>query len=191
MKRNLFTSALLLISAVIFSAPFELGIEFGYPTGLSAKLWTSNRAAFDFGLGFTNDGWDNRYDDRYDNRNRIHLTVDYQLHRFDLISVDAGRLGLYYGLGLMIVSANDTALGLRIPLGAQYDFPSAPIAIFLEFAPVLSIPDVNLGIDTSLGIRYVFGKRSGGSGKSKSKSGKKANKDPDDDEEKPKVKLQW
>lgn len=188
MKRNLFISVLLLGAAALFSNPFELGLEFGYPTGISAKYWLNQRSALDFGLGFTDDGWDDRYDDRYDDDNRMHFHADYQLHRFDLIPVDAGRLGLYYGIGVNLISGHDSDLGVRIPLGAQYDFSSAPIAIFLEITPVVELTEGDLYFDPTLGIRYVFGK---GSGSSK-KSGKDKKKDSDGEEkEKPKVKMQW
>ncbi len=32
---------------------FGLGVMIGEPTGFSAKLWTSNSNAFDFGLGWS------------------------------------------------------------------------------------------------------------------------------------------
>ena len=47
---------LMLISAKPITAQdhgFGLGIIFGEPTGLSAKLWTSKVNAFDFGLGWS------------------------------------------------------------------------------------------------------------------------------------------
>jgi len=178
------------LTAVLYSAPFELGLEFGSPTGISAKLWLDQKSALDFGLGITGD----RHDDRYYDDERLHLHADYQLHRFDLLPVDQGRLGLYYGLGLRLVSGDDSELGVRIPLGAQYDFSSAPISIFLEITPVIEITDPGIDIDPALGVRYVFGKRSGGSkssSKKAAKENKKTDEQDDEDEEKPKVKMQW
>jgi len=190
MKKIAFASFIIFLITGLNASPFELGIEFGSPTGISAKLWLDQRSALDFGLGITGDT-DRK--DYYDN-DRIHIHADYQLHRFDLLPVDHGRLGLYYGLGLRLVSGNESDLGVRIPLGAQYDFASAPISLFLELTPVVEITDPGIDIDPALGVRYVFGKRSGGSkGSSKKavKENKKAEDTDDEDEEKPKVKMQW
>ena len=184
-------TVLIILSAVTIlpAKDFELGLIFGSPAGLSAKLWNEGNTAFNFGLG-----WSNHDRGRFDNENRSHLHIDYHIHRFDLIPVDHGSLGLYYGIGGRIVTGSDTRLGARIPLGAGYYFAEIPFTVFLELVPVIDIiPEINISPDVGLGIRYTFGKRRAQpKPKPKGQLKKTSNKDEkDDEEENPKVKLQW
>lgn len=125
---------------------FGLGIVLGEPTGLSAKLWTGSSNAFDFAAAwsFKGDG-------------QLLLQADYVWHSFDLIRVSSGRLPLYYGIGGRIIFADDPLLGIRIPLGLNYQFASAPIDIFAEIVPILDlIPSTDFDLGGGLGVRFWF-----------------------------------
>jgi len=128
------------------SRGFGLGIVLGEPTGLSAKLWTGSSNAFDFAAAwsFKGDG-------------QLLLQADYVWHSFDLIRVSSGRLPLYYGIGGRIIFADDPLLGIRIPLGLNYQFASAPIDIFAEIVPILDlIPSTDFDLGGGLGARFWF-----------------------------------
>ena len=78
---------------------FGLGLIIGEPTGISAKLWTSNENAFDFGLGWSVGG--NRigkYDGSYNGGSRVHFHMDYLWHSFEAVH-STERFPLYYGIG--------------------------------------------------------------------------------------------
>ena len=124
---------------------FGLGVLIGEPTGLSAKLWTSEKTAIDAGVAwsFVNSGF-------------LHIHADMLIHSF-LIDVDKGKLPLYFGIGGKLVLANDLGLGVRIPLGMAYLFDSAPIDIFLELVPVLDlVPATAFSFEGGIGVRYFF-----------------------------------
>ena len=124
---------------------FGLGVLIGEPTGLSAKLWTSEKTAIDAGVAwsFVNSGF-------------LHIHADMLIHSF-LIDVDKGKLPLYFGIGGKLVLANDLGLGVRIPLGMAYLFDSAPIDIFIELVPVLDlIPATAFSFEGGVGVRYYF-----------------------------------
>ena len=125
---------------------FGIGIVLGEPTGVSAKLWTSSSNAFDFAAAwsFNDDG-------------HLLLQADYVWHSFDLISVSSGRLPLYYGIGGRVIFADDPLIGVRIPVGLNYQFATAPIDIFVEIVPILDlIPSTDFDLGGGLGARFWF-----------------------------------
>ena len=128
------------------SRGFGLGIVIGEPTGLSAKLWTSSSNALDFAAAwsFKGDG-------------HLLLQADYVWHSFDLIRVSSGRLPLYYGIGGRVIFADDPLVGVRIPVGLNYQFATAPIDIFVEIVPILDlIPSTDFDLGGGLGVRFWF-----------------------------------
>ena len=125
---------------------FGLGIILGEPTGLSAKLWTGSSNAFDFAAAwsFKGDG-------------HMLLQADYVWHSFNLIKVSSGMLPLYYGIGGRVILADDPLLGVRIPIGLNYQFDTAPIDIFAEIVPILDlIPSTDFDLGGGLGVRFWF-----------------------------------
>ena len=137
---------------------FGIGIILGEPTGLSAKLWTSNENAFDFGLGFSVGGDRLAYKGNYDRGSRVHFHMDYLWHSFNAIS-STERFPLYYGIGGRFNSGGnyDGSFGIRGVFGIAWFPHSTPIDIFFELVPVLQITSsTGLGIDVGLGIRYFF-----------------------------------
>lgn len=125
---------------------FGLGIILGEPTGLSAKLWTSQSNAFDFAAAwsFKGDG-------------HLLLQADYVWHAFNLIPVSSGKLPLYYGIGGRVILVDDPFVGVRIPVGLNYLFATAPIDIFLEIVPILDLaPSTDFDLGGGLGVRFWF-----------------------------------
>jgi hypothetical protein len=137
---------------------FGLGLILGEPTGLSAKYWTSNNNAFDFGLGFAFGGDRITNHDNYYGSSRVHFHMDYLWHSFNAIR-SSERFPLYYGIGARFNSGGgyDGSFGIRGVFGIAWFPHSTPIDIFAELVPVFQLtPSAGLGIDAGLGIRYFF-----------------------------------
>jgi hypothetical protein len=137
---------------------FGLGLILGEPTGLSAKYWTSNNNAFDFGLGFAFGGDRITSHDNYYGSSRVHFHMDYLWHSFNAIR-SSERFPLYYGIGARFNSGGgyDGSFGIRGVFGIAWFPHSTPIDIFAELVPVFQLtPSAGLGIDAGLGIRYFF-----------------------------------
>jgi hypothetical protein len=124
---------------------FGIGIILGEPTGLSAKLWTSNVNAFDFAAAWSFKG-----------KGHMLLQADYVWHS-NVIQVSPGKLPLYYGIGGRVILSDDPLVGVRIPVGLDYQFESAPIDIFVEIVPILDIiPSTDFDLGGGLGVRFWF-----------------------------------
>jgi hypothetical protein len=148
MKKVIFVSLITLFSVSISAQDkgLGLGLIFGEPTGLSAKLWTSERTAIDAAVAwsFVGSGW-------------LHLQADFLMHNYDIIDVSQGALPLYYGAGAFLGFSTDLGLGARIPLGMAYQFEGAPVDIFAEIAPGISLlPEIKFYIGGGIGVRYFF-----------------------------------
>jgi len=148
MKKLIFVSIVALFSAGLIAqdSGFGLGAVFGEPTGLSAKVWTGEKTAVDGALAwsFAGSGY-------------VHLHADFLIHNFDLINVSKGKLPFYFGIGAFLNFASDMGLGIRIPVGLAYHFADAPLEIFGEIAPGLSLlPATDFYFGGGIGIRYYF-----------------------------------
>ncbi|MDP2207676.1 MAG: hypothetical protein Q8K98_02725 [Bacteroidota bacterium] len=139
---------------------FGLGVIIGEPTGISAKLWTSNNNAFAFGLGWSygGDRFGRWYDGYYDGGSRVHFHIDYLWHAWNAIH-STERFPLYYGVGGCI----NTGAGYNSPaavrgvIGIAWMPRETPIDIFLEVAPSLELtPSTGFAIDAAIGARYFF-----------------------------------
>ncbi|MFQ5640590.1 MAG: hypothetical protein ACE5IR_21625 [bacterium] len=127
---------------------FGLGIILGEPTGISAKQWLSPSRAFDFALAWSLEGSDS-----------FIIHADYLKHTFRLIKVEKGRLPFYYGIGgrIKFDDHDDTAVGVRIPIGLTYLFAHVTLDLFVEIVPILQIyPDTDFRLNGALGLRYFF-----------------------------------
>jgi len=131
--------------------PFGLGVMIGEPTGISAKLWTSNSNAFDFGLGWSTFG------NRYNSDNRIHLHADYLWHAWNTIHATE-RFPLYYGLGARLIGGgNESSIAIRGVFGIAWMPRQTPIDIFFELAPSIELtPSSGFALDAAIGVRYYF-----------------------------------
>jgi len=130
---------------------FGLGVMIGEPTGISAKLWTSNSNAFDFGLGWSVSG------NRYGSGSYTHLHADYLWHAWNVIH-STERFPLYYGVGGRFTGGGNTSsLAVRGVFGIAWMPHQTPIDVFLELAPSFELtPATGLVIDAALGVRYFF-----------------------------------
>jgi len=138
----------LILSGSIFSQEkgFGLGIIVGEPTGLSAKLWMGSSNALDFAAAWSFKGDGN-----------ILLQADYVWHMFDLIHVSSGKLPFYVGIGGRVILSDDPLVGVRIPVGLDYLFASAPIDIFVEIIPILDLtPSTDFNVGGGIGARFWF-----------------------------------
>ena len=125
---------------------FGIGVIFGEPTGLSAKMWTTKSTGFDLGLAWSFSGNGN-----------FHIHGDYLFHNFGVFGVSKGSLPLYIGIGGRIVFQDDTKVGVRFPIGLEYFFDDWPIAVFGEVVPILDLaPSTDGDINGGLGVRFYF-----------------------------------
>ncbi|MDP2303363.1 MAG: hypothetical protein Q8N03_13175 [Ignavibacteria bacterium] len=137
---------------------FGIGFVLGEPTGLSAKYWTTNVNAFDFGLGFTLGGDRFAYKGTYDGKNRMHFHMDYLWHSLNAINASQ-RFPLYYGLGGRFNTGGgyEGSFGVRGVFGIAWWPYSTSLDLFVEIVPVFQItPVTGFGIDAGLGIRYFL-----------------------------------
>ncbi|MFA4839932.1 MAG: hypothetical protein WC703_10710 [Candidatus Neomarinimicrobiota bacterium] len=138
--------ALSLFSFASAQSKFGLGVILGEPTGISGKMWMGQKTALDAALAWSSG-----------NNDAVHVHVDYLWHNFSLIKAPSGKLPFYYGIGGKITLADETRVGVRVPLGIDWILAGPPIDVFLEIVPALDIvPDTDFGIDAGLGVRYNF-----------------------------------
>lgn len=139
------------------SRPFGLGIQLGTPSGLSGKFYLGGRRnAIDFGVGaWYGDGF---YDSFY-----AHGT--YSWHFPELTSGGGVAIPWRAGVGGWIASGywgwgryrSDAILGVRVPIGLDFDLETAPVQFFVEAALAMSIfPGIAAGLDAGIGARYYF-----------------------------------
>jgi len=125
---------------------FGLGVILGEPTGLSAKLWTSRTSALDGAVAWS-----------FGRESAFHLHGDFLVHHFNWIKVSEGKLPVYYGIGGRLKLEVERLLGVRFPLGLNYQFAKAPLDIFIEIVPILElIPATDFNMNGAIGIRFFF-----------------------------------
>ncbi len=127
---------------------FGFGVIAGEPSGLTGKYNINQNLSIDGGVGWVTSG-----------DNEFHMYGDCIYHVYDLIKVPKGKLPLYFGGGLrLLIRRNkDNKLGMRIPVGLEYQFANLPIRTFLEIVPVLNLtPDTDFDLEGGIGIRYFF-----------------------------------
>lgn len=119
------------------------------PTGISTKLWLGPRQALtgttEFAVGET--------------QSQFIQQVNFVVHNFDVVEVEAGTLSLYYGIGIEVdlIEDFDNQLRLRGPLGTSYMLEDAPLDFFLEIGPQLQVTDpARFSLGGNLGIRLFF-----------------------------------
>lgn len=152
MKTKLIFTIIVLLLFVIKSGMtaqnqhFGLGIIIGEPTGLSGKLWTGNHTAIDGALAWS-----------FGKKDALHIHGDLLVHNFKLIKVSEGKLPVYYGIGGRIKLEHESKIGIRIPIGLNYQFQNAPLDLFLEIVPILElIPATDFNMNGAIGIRFFF-----------------------------------
>ena len=147
---------------------FGLGIILGNPSGLSLKIPSGNNSINAiFGYNSYRSRWGDcngpgRGNGCY-NDGSLYLGADYIFYNYNLIRVSKGRLPLYYGPGLNATfwdappGADGLRVGIRIALGLEYQFASAPFDIFFEIAPGINVvPNTSGYVMAGLGTRFFF-----------------------------------
>jgi hypothetical protein len=145
---------------------FGLGLELGYPDGLTGKYFLNDSNALQFGLG-----WAYRH---YYGGDGLHLYADYLWHPFVLTSAEPFELPFYIGVGGHFwdfdygcdrfgrnCGSDGQAVGVRVPIGIAFDFNNVPLDIFIQVVPTLDFfrsydRNVWLTFWVSLGIRFWF-----------------------------------
>ena len=149
---SLFAAALLLgaapaqaVSSRVGSAEdLGVGVALGQPMGATAKYWLSPSVAVDGMLGY-------HFGSNFD------MHADYLWHSFSSFNISSGRLPFYLGLGGRVLLGDDSQFGFRFPLGASYLFPTDPMELFAEIAPVMKLTSgVGVDIDGIVGIRVYL-----------------------------------
>jgi hypothetical protein len=140
---------------------FGIGLIIGEPTGISMKGWLDGEHAIDGALAWGSLGHGGVF----------HLHADYLIHKMDLISVNKGKLPLYFGPGVRFHFWNSdrywhdgkwhdgtaTTVAARFPVGLAYLFDGAPVDVFFEVVPTLDlIPSTWFEVDWGIGGRYWF-----------------------------------
>lgn len=141
-----------ILLAAVFNFPLlaqekglGIGVMVGEPTGLSAKIWTSEQTALDAGLAWSFSGI-----------GYLQIHADMLWHR-EVFDIKSGKLPVYYGAGAKLLLASDLGLGLRIPVGMVYYFDQLPIDIFVELVPgIILLPGTTLDLDLAIGARYFL-----------------------------------
>lgn len=124
-----------------------VGIMIGEPTGVSLKQWMTEQTALDAAAAWS-----------FENEGAFHAHMDYLVHRPGLAEADAGRVLLYAGIGGRVkAEADDSRIGVRIPLGVDYVFAGPPLDVFFEVVPVLDVaPETDFRVNGGIGVRYYF-----------------------------------
>jgi hypothetical protein len=150
--RTSFLTFIFSISAVILSSSssaFEagdvgLGVQVGSPrAGISLKLYRENNSAIAASFG-----WDKDF---------FQIQADFIKHKMNMITVEVGKLSVYYGGGISFQNRKSEQIGIRAPLGLNYEFDQVPTELFIEIAPTIQIIDgSSFVVNGSLGGRFYF-----------------------------------
>ena len=127
---------------------FGIGVIFGEPTGLTAKMWTTENTGFDLGVAWSWSG-----------NGHFHIYGDYLFHNFSLFDVSKGTLPVYIGLGarMLFREDKDDKIGIRFPIGIEYYFDEWPVAVFGEVVPILDLaPSTTGDVSGGIGVRFYF-----------------------------------
>ena len=121
-----------------------IGIVTGETNGLSIKSWVSHDHAFQFDAN-----WDLYY-------GGFGIGAAYLIHNFDIIEADNNKFPLYFGIkGWIAFAPGNTAAGIQVPLGMAWIPSSAPIDIFIQVEPGISVvPSVRFAPGGGIGIRF-------------------------------------
>ena len=144
MRRIALVLVFVLLASVAF-AQTSAGIIIGEPSGLSGRQWIGDGAALDLALAWS-----------FFPEGSFYIHLDYKQHFYDF-DVYTGRLLAFAGIGPMVYIGSAVTLGARIPVGLIYEFDPAPLEIFVEVAPGLTlVPRTRANVGGGLGIRYRF-----------------------------------
>ncbi len=123
---------------------FGIGIVLGVTNGLSIKNWVSRNNALQFDAN-----WDLNY-------GAMGLGAAYLIHNFEFIEADNNKFPLYFGIkGWASFAPGGIAAGIQVPLGIAWIPRRAPIDVFIQVEPGISvIPSVHFAPGGGIGIRF-------------------------------------
>jgi len=125
---------------------FGAGIVFGMSSGISLKNWLNRESALQFDIS-----WDFNW-------GGFGVGVAYLFHNYKLINVKETLLPFYFGIkGWIGIAKNSMAIGAQVPIGIVWIPRDAPIDVFLQIEPGISlIPSTSFAPNAGVGIRYYF-----------------------------------
>jgi hypothetical protein len=149
-----------------------VGVILGEPTGFTGKYFTNPSNAFDLGVAYS---FGNFFEVYGDYLWHYPLNIE-RAGRSPKIRLRTGgtesNLHYYFGVGgVLIVSSeshrsdgryftsggNSTGVGLRIPVGLEFEPAATPIGLFIEIVPAMGVvPDIFLFLQGGLGVRIYF-----------------------------------
>jgi hypothetical protein len=126
---------------------FGLGVVLGDPTGISAKMWSTDNTALDFGLGYSFTSNNSLFD----------FYADYVFHNSEWIQAEENFI-VYYGPGARLqLHESQSRLGVRGVIGILWLPRNTNFDLFIEAAPILDIiPGTHVSINLGIGFRYFF-----------------------------------
>lgn len=150
MKKGWVFLILSLLASPIFSAlkaeQYGIGFIFVEPTGLTGKIWMTNRHSLAGAVGWAGQ-----------KNNPLLIHVDYLLPAVLLLADDNLRIAFYYGLGGRLLLEGEAEGGFRFPLGLDFLARRAPLNFFFEVVPVFDLsPEARITLKGALGGRYLF-----------------------------------
>ena len=155
------TTAQAKVNVVSEGGPFGLGIVLGDPSAITARYDFSSEKAIDGGLSFFSNDWVLVYVDG------LYKFNDGFGHSHSFFA----QTTPYIGAGAVIVSSSKSrhdryfsgsdsanfALGIRVPLGAEWKPTRVPVGVFAEVSPGLVIIPGTYGfLQAGIGARYYF-----------------------------------
>ena len=141
---------------------YAAGIILGEPTGFTGKYWTEKDRAIDAGLAFS--------------FNDFFMTYGDYLFHFPITDANQSQfirqLSPYVGAGLSFIFSTNSnrsdgklftenrdtfGLGIRFPLGIEWQPAEPPLGIYIEIAPGMGVIPKTFGfMQGGIGGRYYF-----------------------------------
>ena len=145
-KRTVFAQSYKALSGLGVGVVIGMGFTGGTNAGISLKNWISKEHAiqgdfaWDFGSG------------------SMGIGVAYLIHAIDLFQTRGFKLPVYFGIkGYAGISSAAVGLGIQVPVGLAWVPKDAPIDVFLQVEPGISIiPSTAFAGNGGVGIRYWF-----------------------------------